>query len=324
MRPGPNRPMAEPGHGAGTGAGAVHDALMPPAPGGTAQGAALSLLVHGGLVAALAWGVAWRSPPPVTVSAELWAAVPQEAAPPAEQAPPPAPTPAPPPPPPPPPAPAPAPPPPPPPREADIAVEKAKQQKALQEKAAQEQADKAARAAKAEKAAREKAEKADRDKAEKAERDKAAKEKQAREAAQRKREEETQKKLDEQERNKQLERTRGQLLTGSGTPGSSGTAAVDAATSTGDYAGLINKAVRSQFRVTDKIPESNSPVVVLIRVTSNGTIISSRVVQTSGHRDWDEAVLRAFDRMGTLPRDNTGKIPEKAVVEGLRLTYFPR
>ena len=72
----------------------THDTLLPRPPGGTAQGAALSVLVHGGLVAALAWGVAWRAPPPVTVSAELWASVPQEAAPPAEQPPPPAPTPA--------------------------------------------------------------------------------------------------------------------------------------------------------------------------------------------------------------------------------------
>jgi colicin import membrane protein len=120
----------------------LHDALMPPPPGGTAQGAALSVLVHGGLVAALAWGVAWRAPPPVTVSAELWAAVPQQAAPLAEQAPPPAPAPA--TAPLPPPAPAPA--PPPPPKEADIALEKAKQQKAQQDKAA-EKAEKAERAA---------------------------------------------------------------------------------------------------------------------------------------------------------------------------------
>jgi len=291
----------------GSAQGPSHDALMPRPANGTVQGAALSVLVHGGLMAALAWGVGWRAPAPVTVSAELWAAVPQEAAPPAEQAPP-APTPAPPPPPPPPPAPAPAPPPPPPPpREADIAVEKAKQQKALQEKAAQEQAEKAARAAKAEKAAREKAEKADRDKAEKAERDKAAKEKQAREAAQRKREEEAEEKRLAQQREENLKRMMGQIPTGSGAPGSRGTAAVDAAPSR-SYGGLIVKAVKPNIVFTEVVT-GNPEAVIEVRAAPTGTIIGRRLVKSSGSKEWDEAVLRAIDRTGSLPKDTDGRVP---------------
>ena len=285
--------MGEPGHGAGTGAGAVHDALMPPPPGGTAPGAALSLLVHGGLVAALAWGVAWRSPPPVTVSAELWAAVPQEAAPPAEQTPPPAPAPT---PPPPPPAPAPAPPPPPPPREADIALEKAKQQKALQEKAAQEQADKAAKVAKAEKAAREKAEKA--------ERDKAAQEKQAREAAQRKREEAAEEKRLAQQREENLKRMMGQIPAGSGAPGSRGTAAVDTAPSK-SYAGLLRRAIGEIYYAGN----ANPTAVVEVRALPSGTVIGRKLIKSSGDRQWDEAVERALERLGTLPKDTNGQVP---------------
>ena len=292
--------MGEPGHGAGTGAGAVHDALMPPPPGGTAPGAALSLLVHGGLVAALAWGVAWHSPPPVTVSAELWAAVPQEAAPPAEQTPPPAPAAT---PPPPPPAPAPAPPPPPPPpREADIALEKARQQKALQEKAAQEQAEKAAKADKAAKA-----EKAAREKAEKAERDKAAQEKQARDAAQRKREEAAEEKRLAQQREENLKRMMGQIPTGSGAPGSRGTAAVDAAPSR-SYAGLIVKAVKPNIVFTEVV-SGNPEAVIEVRAAPTGTIIGRRLVKSSGSREWDEAVLRAIDRTGSLPKDTDGRVP---------------
>ena len=292
----------------GSAQGPSHDALMPRPANGTVQGAALSVLVHGGLVAALAWGVGWRAPAPVTVSAELWAAVPQEAAPPAEQAPPPAPTPAPPPPPPPPaPAPAPPPPPPPPPREADIALEKAKQQKALQEKAAQEQAEKAAKAAKAEKAAREKAEKADRDKAEKAERDKAAKEKQAREAAQRKREEEAEEKRLAQQREENLKRMMGQIPTGSGAPGSRGTAAVDAAPSR-SYGGLIVKAVKPNIVFTEVVT-GNPEAVIEVRAAPTGTIIGRRLVKSSGSKEWDEAVLRAIDRTGSLPKDTDGRVP---------------
>ena len=45
-------------------------------------GAALALLAHGGLIGALALGLNWRLPVPDSVmSAELWSAVPQQAAP---------------------------------------------------------------------------------------------------------------------------------------------------------------------------------------------------------------------------------------------------
>jgi len=109
---------------------ASHDALLPRQDSRLGLGAALALLAHGGLVAALALSLNWRLPTAdVAVSAELWSAVPQVAAPapvaptPPPPAPAPAPTPA--------PAPAPAPPPGPTPaerqavRDAEIALEKA-------------------------------------------------------------------------------------------------------------------------------------------------------------------------------------------------------
>jgi len=302
----------------GPGTEHTHDTLLPRPPGGTAQGVALSVLVHGGLVAALAWGVAWRAPPPVTVSAELWAAVPQEAAPPAEQPPPPAPTPAPPPPPSPPPAPAPAPAPPPaPPREADIALERARQQKAQQDKAAQEQAEKAARdkaarekpekAEKAKKDEAQKAAKAEQDKASKAERDKATKEKQAREAAQRKREEEAEEKRLAQQREENLKRMIGQIPTGTGAAGSKGTAAADAAPSK-SYAGLIVRAVKPNIVFTEVV-SGNPEAVIEVRAAPTGTIIGRRLVKPSGSKEWDEAVLRAIDRTGSLPKDTDGRVP---------------
>ncbi len=98
------------------------DPLMPRPPGGMRRGLAMALLVHALLVAGLAVGVNWSSSNPQGMQAELWAAVPQVAAPRAA-APEPPPTPSktrpapppepvkPPPPPPPPPKPEPAPPP---------------------------------------------------------------------------------------------------------------------------------------------------------------------------------------------------------------------
>lgn len=65
-----------------TSAALPRDAFMPHAPPGTAAGMLLALIAHALLVAALAFGVAWRSSVPDSVEAELWAAVPQIAAPP--------------------------------------------------------------------------------------------------------------------------------------------------------------------------------------------------------------------------------------------------
>ncbi|MDH5206409.1 MAG: protein TolA, partial [Hylemonella sp.] len=67
--------------------------LPPPAP-GLLRSLILALLAHALLVAALTWGVQWkREAQPISVQAELWAALPQEAAPPLVEPEPPAPPP---------------------------------------------------------------------------------------------------------------------------------------------------------------------------------------------------------------------------------------
>ena len=63
-------------------AAALHrDAFMPRPPRGMGPGLVLALLVHLLLVTALAFSVNWKSSKPASAEAELWAAVPQVAAP---------------------------------------------------------------------------------------------------------------------------------------------------------------------------------------------------------------------------------------------------
>lgn len=77
----------------------TRDALIPRSADGIGRGLGLALLVHALLVVAIAFSVSWRSSNPAGVEAELWAAVPQIAAPrPVEPEPTPQPKPAPPPP----------------------------------------------------------------------------------------------------------------------------------------------------------------------------------------------------------------------------------
>ena len=62
---------------------AHNDFLPPPSP-GSARSLVLALIVHGLLVLALAYAVPWHlQSPTATFSAELWAPLPMEAAPPA-------------------------------------------------------------------------------------------------------------------------------------------------------------------------------------------------------------------------------------------------
>ena len=75
---------------------AAHDSLPPrgPTPGAAGRAVLLAVLAHALLIVALTLNLDWQwRSPEVAASAELWAAVPQVAAPPLEQAPPPPPPP---------------------------------------------------------------------------------------------------------------------------------------------------------------------------------------------------------------------------------------
>ena len=295
---------------------AAHAALTPRSPDGTAQGMLLSVVAHAALLAALAYGVSWRSPAPETISAELWAAVPQSAAPPAaEQAPPPAPAPAPTPAPPPKPEPVAKVAPPPPVPDPQIAIEKARKErleKARLEREEQTRQDKLAR----EKLARDKAEREKQDR----ERQKLAQEKEAaaqrQQAAEKAAEDARQVKL----REDYLRRMMGQLgnsSSASAAQGTRGTAAVTAAPSA-SYGGRLIGAIKPHIVFTEEVA-GNPIAVVEVRATANGTIIGSKLVKSSGVKEWDDAVLRAIDKTAKLPPDTNGRVPET-----LSITFRPR
>ena len=278
------------------------DALMPRTPGGTRRGIGLSVLVHVGLIVAIAFGVNWRSHTPEAQQAELWAAVPQMAAPRPEPAPALAPEPAP-PPPPPTPTPTPVKTEPPPRPDADIATERAEKRKADAEQ--KRRADEAQKArdlkAQAEATRQQQAEAERTAKAEQKRRDA------AREAARELLADEA--RLTEQ-REQNLRRMMGQA--GPGNPGSRGTAAQDAAPSAA-YSGRLIALIRANTVFTGSVPDS-AVAEVEVRAAASGTVLSRRLLKSSGHADWDEAVLRAIDRTSRLPRDTDGRVPPVIII----------
>jgi len=262
------------------------------------KGLSLALLVHVGLIIAIAIGVSWRSRTPDAVQAELWAAVPQTAAPRAVE-PAPAPTP------PPPPKPAPkveeAPPPPKPAPDPQIAIEKAKQEKEKARKLEEEQQQREREKQEAlRKEAQRKKEEADRRK-EEAEAKKKEQQEVARLAAQ---------------RQANLDRMMGQAAA-TGDARSTGTAQQSAGPSA-SYAGRIKAAIKPKIVFADELA-SNPTAEVEVRAGPDGTILGRRLIKSSNVKEWDEAVLRAIDRTEVLPRDVDGRVPPSLVI-----TFRPR
>ena len=87
-----------------------------------------------------------------------------------------------------------------------------------------------------------------------------------------------------------------------------GTAAHDSGPSA-NYYGRVVAILKRNMVMTDSVP-GNPEVDVEIHCAPDGTIISRRITKSSGSKVWDDAVLRAIDRAGTVPRDTNGKAPE--------------
>ena len=266
-----------------TAATLTRDALIPRNPDGLGRGLGLALLVHSLLLVALAFSVNWRSSNPAGVEAELWAAVPQIAAPRAVE---PEPTPQ--------PQPKKVEPPPPPPKvepvqkvpDAQIAIEKAKRE---EEKRKEE--------AKREEQQRQKDE---------ALRKQAELEKKKKEAAEQQKRAVAEAAAAEKRREDQLKRLAG-IAGATGEPNSTGTAARTAGPSA-SYAGRIKARIMPNIVFGDTV-SGNPQATVEVKAGPDGTIIGKRLLKSSGVPAWDEAVLRAIDKTEVLPRDTDGRVP---------------
>jgi colicin import membrane protein len=248
------------------------DDLLPRAPDGVGAGLGLALLVHALLIVAIAFSVNWRSRNPAGVEAELWASVPQIAAPrPVE----PDPTP----------QPRPKPPEPAPPKvepvqkvpDAQIAIEKARREDEKRKEDA---------------------------KREELQRQKEEQDRKRKEAADQQKREAAEAAAAEKRRNEQMQRMA--ALAGTGEPSSTGTAARTAGPSA-SYAGRIKARILPNIAFADSV-DGNPLATVEVKAAPDGTIIGRRLLKSSGVKAWDDAVLRAIDKTEVLPRDTDGRV----------------
>ena len=270
-------------------------AFLPPPEPAAVRGFVLAAIAHVLLVLALSIGITWdKDTAPAAVEAELWSALPQEAAPP----------------PPPPPPPQPAPPPqavqpPPPPvvtpkpvEQPDIALEREKKRKQEEARRAEEEEERKQLEAQKRKLA-EQQRLAD----EKKKRDELAKKEKLKQ--------EQEAKLREQARKDQIARMQ-QLASGSGSPGSQGTAQ-KASGPSDSYAGRIRARVKPNIVFGDDVP-GNPSAEVEVQMAPDGTIVARKITKSSGVPSWDQAVMRALDRTEILPRDVDGRIHTPLII----------
>ena len=286
--------------------------IAPPRDAGAIRSLVLALLIHAALIAALTWGVNWkRTDTAATFGAELWSNVPSDAAPiapapavavplpapvvkpPAVQAPP-EPTP-----------------------NVDIALEQEKKRKQLKDQQLAQQKIERDKAkllqAQADKAQVDKAQllkatqlKAEQLKAEQQAKADALKARQSQQAA-------------NKQRDENLERNRKMMDQPGGNPqgDSASRATAGGKGNSKTYDAIANAAIMPNVVFTEVI-DGNPVAVVEVRVASDGTILSTKVMKSSGNTNWDNAVLSGLIRTRVMPKDVDGRLPDTIFILSLR------
>ena len=258
--------------------------FAPPPQPGALRALLLAVTAHALLVTLLTLGVQWRrDDQSLSVHAELWSQVPQQAAPRVEPPPPELPvaqpkaqpeTPA--------------------PDNAAIALERLRQRQLELER--QRQARLQAEQQRQERLRAEQA---------------AQRERQRQEQQRKLAQEKVEAQKLEQLRQENMRRLAG-MAGANGDPQARGSATQSSGPSAG-YASQLRARIRPNIVYSDD-KGSNVVAEVEVRTAANGTILSRRMLRSSGVAAWDDAVLKAIDKTAELPRDVDGRVPPVLVI----------
>ncbi|MFB0915363.1 MAG: energy transducer TonB, partial [Burkholderiaceae bacterium] len=80
-----------------------------------------------------------------------------------------------------------------------------------------------------------------------------------------------------------------------------------------NYAGKVVGAIRPNIVFTDVV-QGNPAAEVEVITNPAGDIVGRKLRTSSGSPAWDDAVLRAIDRTGALPRDTNGRVPSPMLI----------
>ena len=120
------------------------------------------------------------------------------------------------------------------------------------------------------------------------------------------------KKQTEQRRQEQVKRLRG--LQEASTGPTDKASAAKASAPSGTYLGRLRAKVRPNITFSEsqlQTVKGNPEAEVEVTCSRSGQMISKKLIRSSGNSAWDEAVMNAIDKTGTLPLDENGNVPPK-------------
>ncbi len=120
------------------------------------------------------------------------------------------------------------------------------------------------------------------------------------------------KKETEQRRQEQIKRLKG--LGEASTGPTDKASAAKASAPSGTYLGRLRARVRPNITFADsqlQAVKGNPEAEVEVTCSATGEILSKKLTRSSGNTAWDEAVMNAIEKTGTLPRDENGNMPPK-------------
>ena len=120
------------------------------------------------------------------------------------------------------------------------------------------------------------------------------------------------KKETEQRRQEQIKRLKG--LGEASTGPTDKASAAKASAPSGTYLGRLRARVRPNITFPEsqlQAVKGNPEAEVEVTCSATGEITSKKLIRSSGNTAWDEAVMNAIEKTGTLPRDENGNMPPK-------------
>ena len=83
------------------------------------------------------------------------------------------------------------------------------------------------------------------------------------------------------------------------------------------YAGRVRAKLKPTIVLLEETRAqiSGNPVAeVEVKASADGSVTERKLIKSSGVKAWDDAVLRAIDKMEALPRDTDGRVPPLLVI----------
>lgn len=115
----------------------------------------------------------------------------------------------------------------------------------------------------------------------------------------------------DKERADRLAKLRAAAGAESGSGGTTGTGVGSGGTAPPGYADRVRKKIKPLITFNASQVNGNPAVSVYVELAPDGNILNKRIVKSSGLEDWDNAVMKALEAAGSLPKDEDGKVPRQ-------------